>query len=93
MIRNENSKEESCLIKTGINENHRIKRFLFVHELLKRYVSGTASGKEKRLLSTWEPNTNKGAFPPPNTDDERDAESKVYRKVAERFASETLRNR
>lgn len=93
MIQNEHSKHKNCLVKIGLDENHRVKRFLFVHELFKRYVSGKASGKEKRILSVWEPYTGKGVFPLPTTDEERDAEAKVYRKVAERFASETLRNR
>lgn len=89
MIRNENKKDESRLIKTGIDENHRIKRFQFVHELLNRYVSGAASEKEKRILSVWKPNTDKGVFPLPNKDDEREAESKIYRKVAEIFERAT----
>ena len=84
MIRNEHSKDESCSVKIGLDENHRVKRFLFVHELFKHYVSGKASGKEKRILSAWKPIMDKGAFPLPTTDEERDAEANVYRKVAEK---------
>jgi glutamate synthase domain-containing protein 3 len=77
-------KEKDLFLHTNDAES-RTKRFVIVHELLRRHMVEKTSRKEKRVLNAWKPCNEDGLFPIPDLMDEREAELEVYRKVSESF--------
>lgn len=87
MINIKNNREEYESVREGKDVRSRIKRFLFVHELLKRFESGKVSKKEKQLVSQWMPLFEEYLSVPPDQKEEKEAEAKIYRKISEHFSS------
>jgi len=52
MINRKFEKQAKAMIK-GITPESRVSRFLFVHELLRRYARGEATDREREMIETW----------------------------------------
>lgn len=73
--------------RSGEDEKSRIEWFLFVHHLLNRFESGKVSKREYQILSCWVPPLEEELPMLHAERSERDAEVKIYRKIAEHFSS------
>jgi ferric-dicitrate binding protein FerR (iron transport regulator) len=65
---------------------HRIKQFLTTHGLLRRYMDGTASDKETRILSEWQPSELDGLFTKLSEQEEQEADGRIYQRVSKMIA-------
>lgn len=52
MINRKFEKQVKAMIN-GITPENRVRRFLFVHELLRRYARGEATEREREMVETW----------------------------------------
>lgn len=83
-----NKKKESKT-NNGNNQEIQIHRFLFAHRLLKRFVLGKSSEKEKQLISSWNLSDKDGPLVLPALD-EAEIETRIYQRISQHISSEQL---